>query len=496
MINIVSKKYFLCSCFFLVFVLFTVLQFLNIGLTNDDAIFSLCARNIAIKHLYALPTGGKDVLFDIHCHMGWILIFTQAVMIKLFSNKYWLPSFTAIMLNSAMLLSIFYFSSKLPQIKPHRYIVANILFLILLAFTASLNNEVADGSGFPFFATFLSEIPISLLLILSAILFTLGINDSKKANFGALLAGIAFSIKSIAIIFVAPMFLVALYLRKKNKQPILIQTLVMTMIFLAPTIVFMIYQISVIGIETFFSPDTPNNINAFFYELGLGNFKNVISGTFFDKYGYNIINDITFVNAILTWILPLGALAYLIKTPEINENKWFTIIISIPILTGSLWYFPLAYYVRNYEVIWVLYIASLCLSVLFIEKRHFKILCVPISCLFLAFHPINMDINNTLLKKQEIEQAESFILKNSQYRFYGQKNFMNRELQYLLPIDKNIYVFDLNEIKKNPKNNVLIVTRRYAKQTSSQIYEQTEKKIKFTRIFGNQEYLMFLLNYA
>lgn len=498
MINSVSKKtiYFLGSCFFLVFILFTVLQFLNIGLSNDDAIFSLCARDIAIKHIYALPTGGKDILFDIRCHMGWILILTQAVMIKLFSNKYWLPSLTAIMINAAMLLSIFYFSSKLPQVKPHRYIVANIIFLILLTFTTSLNNEVMDGSGFPFFATFLCEIPISLLLILTAILLTLGINDSKKVYPAALLAGIAFSIKSIAIIFVVPMFFVALCLRKKTKQPILTQALVMIMIFLAPTIIFMGYQISVIGIKMFFSPETTNNIYAFFYELGLDNFKNAMSGTFFDKYHWNIINDITFVNAFLTWIPPLGALIYLIRTAEINETKWFAIIISIPILAGILWYFPLAYYIRNYEIIWVLYIASLCSSVLFIEKRQFKILCIPVACLFLVFHPLNMDINHILIEKQEIEQAKSFVLKNPQYKFYGQEIYMCRELQYILPIDKNIYTFDLNEIKKNPKNNVLIINRKYARDTSTRIFQQTEKKIKFTKIFDNQEYLMFLLRYV
>lgn len=238
---------------------FTVFIALNLGMVfaygvccGDDSYHAHVAKNLADGLGYAstLPLSEQHYAvtpFDPYLGTGPTIILPAALMIKVFSNAYWVPGMSEVLIWSTLLFCIGLLLNKIVRDKGSLAIAALVIFYYFYTLMAY---------HFEQWYALLGEIPAALLIILAVLCYFVA-RSKTNLFISGILFSLAFETKLITLlpfaIFLA--FIAALEfltLRKRLKEGF--QSTVYTFFFIAlgffiPILIFELWKLYVLGVH-------------------------------------------------------------------------------------------------------------------------------------------------------------------------------------------------------------------------------------------------------
>ena len=488
-------------CFIIVF------QVLNICLEYDDANHATVAKNMAFGYGYASSYNGIQ-LFPSAISVGYPFVLPVAVAIKIFSNKYWVPSVTTAVICLLLLLIMMYLPKKIKYITEKQLWIWRSVFMGLIIFASNLRNadsfilkqgEISRYNGA--FSMMLGEFPSALMVVISA--FILILSDNRKILYftAGIIASLAFLTKTITLISIVPICIAYLFFNYGNLKSKLNFIFFLTLGFLVPIISFEFYKfITFGGLDKYLILKKLDY--SFFKEEGSG-LDSTVFITTADKIK-SMIYEIGFLRFIILIVLPLWVIISGVFN-KINKNiNILVCMLASAVLLHAIWwiFFSPVGWIRHFLICWTLFLTMISIFVFLINDKN-KYIYLVIILLFLTtpcsskinkmFLSLNKYIDIQMTKNNALFEARDFIINNKQYKYYGAGWWANRRLEYILPTINN-FSDALDPLQFNPtiKNKVIVRDVEYwnwiNEPNIEKIRQQSEKHI----IFQNSHYVMSL----
>lgn len=488
-------------CFIIIF------QVLNICLEYDDSNHATVAKNLAFGYGYASSYNGICE-FPSAISVGYPFVLPVAVAIKIFSNKYWVPSVTTAVICLLLLLAVMYLPKKIKNITEKQLWIWRSVFMGLIIFASNLKNadsfilkmgEIPRYNGA--FSMMLGEFPSALFLIIFA--FVLILSENKKMLYftAGIFASFAFLTKTIALISVLPVCGAYLFFNYSNLKSKLNFIIFLSLGFLIPLAGLELYKFIILdGFDKYLI--LKKQEYSFFREGGSGLYSEVWTAT--GNKIKSMIYEIGFFRFIILIFFPLWIIisCFFNKT-KTNINILVCMLASAVLLNTVWWiFFSSVGWIRHFLICWFLFLTMISIFVFLINDKN-KYVYSLIILLFLTapcsskidkmFLSLDKYIDIQMVKNKALFEARDFIINNKQYNYYGADWWANRRLEYILPTINNFSdAMDPSKFNSTIKNKVLVRDVEYwnwaGDPDMEKIRQQSEKHI----VFQNSGYVMSL----
>ena len=408
----------------------------------DDALNSSVAKNLAFGHGYATSYLALKK-FNFIITTGPVIILPAAAFIKILGNKYWVPHLAASLVNFSAFLFLLWVPSKLRIDSLRRWLFRLILVLLLVSLTIKLPyscqwfglwGEVAAG--------FLGAASILLM-------FYAEMKNNRRILFcSGILAGLAFLTKTLTLLNLSALVVFVLwrYMTEADKKHFIKSatlSLCLFMVgFMSAPASFEAYKMISMSRQEYSQLKIDEKRNFANTGSGFSQFKAAPSRL--NYLASNLRSHIPVFDQYIGGPVPcaifLLLLAFILAT---SYGKTAVHMAGYALfLSGSVhlgwWLFLSSYnWVRHFIIGFFLLLIGLSLLSVFIKRKY----ALLAGCLYAGFIiPKATNFKNLLptdwtvsAKVQALLNTANFIEKNKDKYDFMQMDFLNDELEYILP---------------------------------------------------------------
>ena len=334
---------FLSLLVILIAILLCFATVINHTIQYDDAYNATVAKNLSMGMGYS-SSYGSLIKFNPEITSGPTLILPAALLMTVFGNLYWIPSFTVFLLTFILftitLHAIVSYIKKYSKAQQSAF----LFFLVISFFTFILAPDLLQ-------IEFLGEIPAAMFFCAGSSILFLRSCTLKNVIFGAILLGMAVSTKFIMLAPVIPLFFcwsIFLFIKKEIPYERLL-FFIGTGCFalLLPILIFELYKFISLGPISFV--DLKFREIAFFKNAGSGinafnpsqDFQTYIIGNFIknlNELNSGLGSKIVNLWSLLTVIFIFNYLRRVIKKESLNNLDYLAISIFLSLIPFFLWW--------------------------------------------------------------------------------------------------------------------------------------------------------------
>ena len=490
------------------FSLIIIFQILNICLEYDDANHATVAKNLAFGIGYASSYNSIN-LFPSGISVGYPFILPVAAAIKIFSNRLWVPGVATSAICLLLLLAAMYLPKKIKYITEKQLWIWRCVFMGLIIFAYNFKNtasfvlkvgEIPRYNGA--FSMMLGEFPATLLVIILA--FALIVSENRKSMYfiAGIIASLAFFMKTLSLISIAPLCAAYLFLNCGNLKSKFNFIIFFMLGFLLPVIGWEIYKFIILdGFEKYFLLKKVDY--EFFKKEGSGLDSRMLLTTV-DKIK-SMIYEIGFLRFALLVTLPLWIFVSRVFNKTNRNIDMLVCMLAGAVLTHTIWwiFFSGFGWLRHFLIGWGLFLTMISIFVFLINDKN-RYFYLVIIILFLTtpcssrIDKMFLNLNKSYIsvqmsKNQDLFEARDFIINNRQYRYYGAGWWANRRLEYILPYVNNFSdALDPQQFNPSVKNKVIVRDVEYWNWEKDPNIEKIRRQSEKNIIFKNKSYVMSL----